>query len=120
MLDNAQRDLERSQEALKAAALKGLELSEWQSRLEEAHTHLLQAAVVQHTLIPYRVERETRAVESISRDTLLAIQEMQERLMLRRWALIPLWAYLLFTLSLLALKRRRVERERKARGGFSK
>lgn len=119
MLDNARQDLEKSRAAVKAAAAAGLEVTELQFRLEEAHTHLLQAAVVQHTLIPYRVERETRAVESISRDTLLVVQEMQERLRLRRWLLLPVWSYLLFNLGLLALKRRRVERERKASGRSS-
>jgi hypothetical protein len=112
MLDSAQQSLEKGQAAVKLASEEGLEVSDLQSRLEEAHTHLLQAAVVQHTLLPYRVERETRAVEEISRDTAFTIQEVHERLRLRRLVLFPVWAFILFTIGLLALKRRRAERER--------
>lgn len=113
MIEGAQKALDQGQAAVRSALEGGLEVSEWQSRLEEAHTYLLQAAVTQHTLLPYRVERETRAVEEIARDAELAIQEIRERLHLRRLALLPIWGYILFTVGLLALKRRRAERERR-------
>lgn len=109
MIANAQNRHELAQRWIDFAASRGGGTEKLTARLEEATNKLKQIATDQHSLSPQKVEEDILAIESVSDEISADAAQTVQSLAMRRWAVVPLWGYLLFTLGTLYWKRRRVE-----------
>ena len=100
---------ERTAARLAAAARSGEPVDDEQLKLEAAHTSLLQIPAAFHTLDPKRLDAVARETQSslAAVDAGLDAKERSGRL--RRWALLPVWIFLVAMAALFWAKRRRLE-----------
>jgi len=109
MVLQAQARQAEAEKGIERLARLGADAEKMRGRLDEASTALKQIATIQHTLSVEKTQQQIIAVESICDEITGDIASYLRTLAVRRWALVPIWAYLLFTLGLLYWKRRRVE-----------
>jgi hypothetical protein len=109
---DAEERLKRAQALIHEGKELGLVTSEWEGMVQDARTNLLQLAVVQHALLPHRVEQHAAAVVAVEEDIQAELDRWREQVYLRRVALVFIWFYLGAIILALYIKRWRVERPR--------
>ncbi|MBI2301561.1 MAG: hypothetical protein HYU66_21880, partial [Armatimonadetes bacterium] len=116
-LQDARAQFDEVTKTAKDDTLGLLPEKEMKSRLDEANTALMQAAVAQHSAKLRDVERFTQVVTGFHGDLADARKSYQERIALRRFALVYIWGFLLVSIFSIAVQRRRSERARVMQAG---
>ena len=109
---SARERFRRTADRLAGLARAGFHEDDESLALEEARTSLVQLAPLQHTLSAEKVGAAAGALDAAlgKIDGRLDGQERSERL--KKLALVPVWAFLIFLAGLFWAKRREVERGR--------
>ncbi|MBI2266563.1 MAG: hypothetical protein HYU64_15605 [Armatimonadetes bacterium] len=87
-------------------------MADLEKKLEKAETSLLIMRNVLHTLSPSKTQKYVAIADTLAREVLTSIKERKENLRLRRLALIPIWAFVLGMVSIIAMKRRALKMKR--------
>jgi len=112
MLTETSAEIDHARQLVKRAAEIPLYVEDYQARLEDARTALLETVPVTHTLDTTQVESHSRRARSIAAEV---SREVDEKLTGRWWRYVGLglfWFYLLLTAAILARARRRAAGER--------
>jgi cytochrome c3-like protein len=107
MLADASTQIDRAHERVKKAEGIPLYVEDYQARLEDARTSLMEAAPATHTVDTTTVEPHTRRARSIAAEV---AREVDEKLAGRWWRYVGLglfWFYLILTGAILLRWRRR-------------
>jgi hypothetical protein len=107
LFTGAGEEIEKARGLLDQAASIPLYVEDYRARLEEARTSLVQASPVVHAVDAARVEQLTQRARGIAREVESEIQGKLEQRKWRRVGLLIFWFYLILTLSVLVLYRRR-------------
>jgi predicted CXXCH cytochrome family protein len=107
LFTGATEEIEKAGVLLGRAAAIPLYVEDYRARLEEAHTSLVQASPVVHAVDAGRVEELTQRARGIAREVESEIEGKLEQRKWRRVGLLLFWFYLILTLSVLVLYRRR-------------
>ena len=78
-------------------------------KLQDAKTHLIAMAPLQHTLDNEKVEETVAALRTVCDEINTELDALERGLRWRRWALIPIWAFALLFSGLLYAKYRRLK-----------
>jgi hypothetical protein len=107
LFTTASEEIDQAHLSVERAAAVPLHVEDYQARLEEARTALLQSLPVMHALEVPRVESLTRQARSLAAEV---ESEVNGKLVGRRWRRIGLllfWFYLILTVAVLLRFRRR-------------
>jgi hypothetical protein len=107
MLADASVQIDRARERVSRAEKIPLYVEDYQARLEDARTSLMEAAPATHTVDTTAVEPHTRRARSIAAEV---SREVDEKLKGRWWRYVGLglfWFYLILTAAILLRWRRR-------------
>jgi len=110
LLAVAQQALEGARAQAERGKALGFHVAAWDDVIKNALTETVQSRIAQHSLLPHDVDEHSQAVES-DRDTLK--DEVDRRLKIvtvRRAALVPVWIFVAWTISMLYWKRHRAMR----------
>ena len=107
VIAGARDEIERARLQVERAAAIPLYVDDYQARLEEAHTALVQASPVVHALDVRRVEQLTERARGIAKEIESEIDGKLGERWWRRVGLLLFWFYLGLTLAVLVLIRRR-------------
>jgi cytochrome c3-like protein len=107
LITGAGDEIERARAEVQRAAAIPLYVDDYQARLEEAHTALVQAWPVVHALDVTRVEQLTERARGIAKEIESEIDGKLGERWWRRVGLLLFWFYLGLTLAVLVLIRRR-------------
>jgi hypothetical protein len=107
----AQEEIEEAHHMVAEAKLKGVDVTEDEVGLERAKSSLAQAIPKIHALNLVLVEENTVQAKSIASDIKLRIHEVFESFRLRKVVLGVVWLFVFFTLTVLYIKKKRVDRE---------
>jgi hypothetical protein len=111
LLVETQEEIDGAEALIGKAKLKGVDVSEDELGLERAKSNLLEAVPTIHALNISLVEENTVQAKSIASDIKLRIHEILESFRLRKLALGIVWLFILFTVTVLYLKKKRADRE---------
>jgi hypothetical protein len=114
LIAGAREEIERARVQVERAAAIPLYVDDYQARLEEAHTSLVQASPVVHALDVGRVEQLTERARGIAKEVESEIDGKLGERWWRRVGLLFFWFYLGLTLAILVLIRRRAAGEERA------
>jgi len=106
----AQQEIQEAEKIIAEAKLKGVDVVEDEVGLERARSNLLQAIPKIHALNLALVEDNTVQAKSIASDIKLRIHEIFESFRLRKVALGIAWLFVLFTVTVLYMKKKRADR----------
>jgi len=107
LIAGARDEIGRARAAVDRAAAIPLYVEDYQARLEEAHTSLVQASPVVHALDVRQVEPLTERARGIAKEVESEINGKMGERWWRRVGLLLFWFYLGLTLAVLFLIRRR-------------
>ncbi len=113
LIIGAQTELEDARKEVAEAERRGLSMEREESFLDDAHTALLEAFPIQHSLSLPDVEDLTEKAKSGANDVKLHIHEIFETQRFRKVVLAFLWIAILFSAGTLYLKRRQLIRKRR-------
>jgi predicted CXXCH cytochrome family protein len=111
LFTQASEELDRARAMVDRAAAIPLYVQDDRARLEEAHTALLEASPVMHSLSVTHVEQLTNRSRSIANEVELEISGKLEQRKWRRVGLLVFWFYLLLTVAVLLRFRHRAAAE---------
>jgi len=111
LIVEVQEEIEEAENIIAEAKLKGVDVTEDEVALERAKSNLLEAIPLIHTLNFSLVEENTVQAKSIASDIKLRIHEILESFRLRKVALGIVWLFILFTVTVLYIKKKRADRE---------
>jgi hypothetical protein len=111
VLVETQEEINGAESIIGEAKLKGVDITEDEVGLERAKSNLIEAVPKVHALNLSLVEESTVQAKSIASDIKLRIHEILESFRLRRVALGFIWLFILFTVTLLYIKKKRADRE---------
>lgn len=111
LLLEVQLEIEDAEKIIAQAKLKGVDVTEDEVGLERAKTNLTEAIPKVHALNLSWMEESTVPAKSIASDIKLRIHEILESFRLRKVALGFVWLFILFTVTILYLKKKRADRE---------
>jgi len=117
LLVETQVEIDGAEALIDKAKLKGVDVTEDEVGLERAKSNLLEAIPTIHALNISLVEENTVQAKSISSDIKLRIHEILESFRLRKLALGVVWLFILFTATVLYIKKKRADREFDLRQG---
>jgi predicted CXXCH cytochrome family protein len=107
LFTGAQEEIGHARALVETAAAIPLYVEDYQARLEEAHTSLVQASPVVHTLDVARVRQLTDRARGIAKEVESEINGKLGERWWRRVGLLLFWFYLGLTLAILVVIRRR-------------
>jgi len=107
----AREEISRASGLVTQAAQVPLDVEDYEARLEEAKTYLMEALPATHSLSLDEVERFTVRARSIGEEVAAEIHEKFSNLRMRRLGLAVFWFYVLLTVAFLVGRRRRWRRE---------
>lgn len=111
MFTEASQEIDRAHRLVEEAGRIPLYVEDYEARLVDARTSLMESFPVMHALNPSRVEPHTRRARSIAAEV---SSEIHEKLAGRWWNKVGLgvfWFYLLLTAAILVRARRRAAAE---------
>ncbi|MFQ6031416.1 MAG: hypothetical protein ACE5K2_00725 [Candidatus Zixiibacteriota bacterium] len=111
LIVKAQEEIEEAESIVAEAKLKGVDVTEDEVGLERAKSNLLQAIPKIHALNLTLVEEGTVQAKSLASDIKLRIHEIFESFRLRKVALGIVWLFILFTVTVLYVKKKRADTE---------
>ena len=111
LIVGARQALGEAEEALGQAERQGYAVAPYRSRMIEAHTYLIEALPVQHSLEIAQVQERTRRARSIAEDVRAGVHSLLGAREVRTLGLGIAWGYLVLML-LVALLYRRERRRR--------
>jgi hypothetical protein len=111
LLVESQVEIDGAESLIDKAKLKGVDVTEDEVGLERAKSNLLEAIPPIHALNISLVEENTVQAKSIASDIKLRIHEILESFRLRKLALGLVWLFILFTVTVLYIKKKRADRE---------
>jgi hypothetical protein len=79
-------------------------------KFEDAKTHLIELAPLQHTLDNSLVEEKVAELNTICDEVNRELDDLEEGLRLRHKLLLPIWAFAIFFGSVLYIKYKRLKR----------
>lgn len=91
----AEKNLAASGALVKQASIEGIFVEDEMSKLEEAKTHIISMAPVQHTLLIDQIKELYGRFEKAAQEIKDSIQKKRQNLKWRKIALIPLWIFVL-------------------------
>ncbi len=107
LFTGAGQEIDKARALVDQAAAIPLYVEDYRARLEDAHTSLLQASPVVHALQVSKVEALTMRARGIAREVETELNGKLGQRQWRRVGLLLFWFYLVLTLSILVLFRRR-------------
>lgn len=111
LYSSAAADVEKAGEMVARAASIPLYIEDYEARLEEAHTALVEAETAMHSLDLDLVDRLTVRARSIGHEVESEVHEKIDGLKWRRVGLLVFWFYLLVTIAVLVRFRTRAVRQ---------
>ena len=111
LIVEVQEEIEEAERIVAEAKLKGVDVTEDEVALERAKSGLLQAIPAIHALNLALVEENSVPAKSLASDIKLRIHEIFESFRLRKVALGIVWLFILFTVTVLYMKKKRADRE---------
>ena len=107
----AKEQIDKAKELIGKAKLKGLDVSEYETQLEQANTDMLQVEPVTHTLLLSEVEPITNAARTVAGDISSSVHNYLESLHMRKVGLGIVWLFIFFVVVALYLKVKRADEE---------
>ena len=95
LFHTAGQNLAASGALVKQASIEGIFVEEEMSTLEEAKTHIISMAPVQHTLLIDQIKELYGRFEKAAQEISASIYKKRQNLKWRKIALIPLWIFIL-------------------------
>jgi hypothetical protein len=111
LLVEAQVEIDGAGDLIDKAKLKGVDITEDEVGLERSKSYLLEAVPTIHALNISLVEENTVQAKSIASDIKLRIHEILESFRLRKLVLGVVWLFILFTVTVLYIKKKRADQE---------
>ncbi len=111
LLVETQVEIDEAGSLIDKAKLKGVDVTEDEVGLERAKSDLLEAVPPIHALNISLVEENKVQAKSIASDIKLRIHEILESFRLRKLVLGVVWLFILFTVTVLYIKKKRADRE---------
>jgi hypothetical protein len=111
LIVEVQEEINQAESVIAEAKLKGVDVTEDEVALERAKSSLLQAIPAIHALNLALVEENSVPAKSLASDIKLRIHEVLESFRLRKVALGFVWLFILFSVTVLYMKKRRADRE---------
>ncbi len=111
LIVEVQNEIEQAETIITEAKLKGVDVMEDEVGLERAKSSLLQAIPTIHALNLALVEENTVQAKSVASDIKLRIHEVLESFRLRKVVLGFVWLFILFSVTVLYIKKKRADKE---------
>lgn len=111
LIVEVQEEINEAEKIIAEAKLKGVDVTEDEVALERAKSSLLQAIPAIHALNLALVEENSVPAKSLAADIKLRIHEIFESFRLRKLALGIVWLFILFTVTVLYVKKKRADTE---------
>ncbi len=111
LIVEVQNEIEQAETIITEAKLKGVDVMEDEVALERAKSSLLQAVPTIHALNLALVEENTVQAKSVASDIKLRIHEVLESFRLRKVVLGFVWLFILFSVTVLYIKKKRADKE---------
>jgi hypothetical protein len=108
-LEEAEKEINLAQAAIQEATQIPLDVSDYEARLEEARTYMVQVLPVTHSLRPGDTEDLTRRARSIAVEIREEVGEKQEIFRTRKVVLIVIWFYILLTIVIIYQFKKQLE-----------
>jgi len=108
-MEKATAEIEAAEKVIQQAARIPLAVSDYQARLEEARTYLVQVRPVTHSLLEGEIQDLTRRSISVAEEIREELGEKQKIFKMRRVVLIVVWFYLLLTVVIVYQYRKQLE-----------
>jgi Fe-S cluster biogenesis protein NfuA len=113
LFQRAQEEMEQARQLIADAEKIPLYVEDYQARLQEARTYLLEAEPAVHTVSLEAVERFTRTARSLGEEVQAEIQGKLGERRIRRLGLVIFWFYVAVTIGILWRFRLKALREAK-------
>jgi len=107
-LIRAEEAIKTAEQDIKLAESRAFDMSVYRSRLYDAHTYLIEAGPLQHTLNAQRIDDLVRRARSIGEEVSGAVHGLLASTRIRGVGLTIFWVYLLFTILVVYLYKRRI------------
>jgi len=105
----AEDEIKKADQSVQEAAKIPLDVSDYQARLEEARTYMVQVLPVGHSLMTNEVEDLTRHAKSTALEIQEEVQKKQEIFRTRRIVLVLIWFYILLSIVIIDQYRRQMQ-----------
>ena len=102
-------EIERADLSIQQAARIPLDVSDYQSRLEEARTYAVEVLPLTHSLNLSQVEDLSRRAKSVSIEIQNEIREKEKIFQMRRIVLLLVWFYIILTMVIIYRFRKYLE-----------
>lgn len=104
MIDSSSQTLAAAEQAVRQAAIEGIFVDEETAMLEEAKTNVIEMAPTQHSLSVEKISGLSADVAGVTKEIQEGIQKKRRDLQWRKIALIPLWIFVLFMVTVLYVR----------------
>lgn len=110
MIVESKTQIDQADVAIQKAASIPLDVSDYQARLEEAKTYMVQVIPIGHSLDVPAVEDSTRHARSIAEEIQKELKEKQKIYQTRQVVLLLVWFYLGLTIVIIHLYKRQLQK----------
>jgi hypothetical protein len=104
-------EIEKARELVGRAAAVPIFVEDYEARLEEARTLLLESGTVMHTVDSRRVQAQTERARTVAHEVQSEVHARLEEMGWRRVFLLGFWFYLALTVAIIVRSRRRAAAE---------